>query len=453
MSKALVAGLGILVILLAGLNVYQYFQLNESAGDLSALEETYPRSIDELKGPERDKFIGKNVTAEGFFVLLASKYPALVSSLEDLLINSPIPDDRYLELSDVTSRAREELMAEAGAMVRVTGTVLEMEGDVVLKFREHRVIRKPGSLTPWVLEKLETIPIEIAVEHVYFKYAVLISGGWNTYFAQPRYWNDMKYMYSVLVNAYHYNPENIYVIYEDGIGEDTQMPVNYSATVSNVNTAFNALAARMTARDSLFIFTTNHGGGFNPLETYGKRNSGLIDVNGDEPEAGYSEAAYGEDFNKDGDKLDTVKIDEVLCLYYEQELSDDALADLLASITCHRMIIFMEQCFSGGFIHDLSAPNRFILTACGEEEYSWGMSSSSSYDEFSYYFTRAVNGQDWSADTNSDQNICMTEAFNYASNKDKQNEDPHYDDNGDSLGHMGPLPTGGDGTAGNNEFL
>jgi hypothetical protein len=441
------AALIIIVIFSVGLNVFQYYQLKTSTEDHVSPDETYPRLISELKGPERGEFIGKTVTAEGYFVLLANKYPALVSSLDYLMLDMPIPDDRFLELRDVTD---EELMTKAGAMVRVTGNILEIEGDVFLEFGLYRVVQEP---LLYRQETLEPMTINMTgVEPAHFKYAVLISGGYNQLFAYPRYWNNMKYMYSILVGSYRYSPDNIYVIYKDGIGEDTDMPVNYSATVSNVATVFSLLAAKMTERDTLFVFTTNHGGGFNTTGNYGDRNNGLVDVDGDEPEAGYSEAAYGEDFNKDGDKLDTVKIDEVLNLYYEQSLSDDDLADMLDNIVCRQMIIVMGQCFSGGFIHDLSAPGRIILTACSEEEVAWA-ENTKLYSEFAHLIMKAVNGVDWSADANGDKNISVAEAFNYACQKDTQPETPQYDDNGDGVGHTKPLPTPWDGTAGLSTFL
>ena len=476
MSKTIVAALAIVVIILGGLNVLQYYQFTQLREDHSSLEasydellddydsldetygelldkydslvESYPISIAELKSPEGTKFIGKNVTVEGFFFYVANKTPILVSSPDYLEINTPIPEDRLL---DLTGDIPENLTNNAGAMVHIKGTALYMS-EISLRYILHRVIQLP--LSPRI-ERLIDIVITGPVIDVPTKYAVLISGGKRPAIAHLRYWNDMKYMYSILVNRYNYRLDHIYVIYKDGVGEDTDMPVNYSATIANVTAVFDDLETKMTSNDQLFIYTNNHGGGFNPERA---RVSGLVDLDGDEPEAGYAEATYG-DLNRDGDTDDTVKIDEVLCLYYYEVLSDDTLARMLDDLNYEKVMIFMEQCFSGGFIHDLSGPNRTILTACTEEQSSYSADTEGEYNEFSYHFMRAVDFVDedgdgyGDADVNYSWMISMVEAFNYASQQDSRDESPHYDDNGDRVGHIEPIPNGGDGAVGNNAFL
>ena len=71
---------------------------------------------------------------------------------------------------------------------------------------------------------------------------------------------------------------------------------------------------------------------------------GLIDNDGDEPEAGYSEQAFGKDFNNDGDTQDTHSVDETLVLYPGgQRIRDDDFAALINNINSFRTIIVMEQ--------------------------------------------------------------------------------------------------------------
>lgn len=444
--------LAIILIILVILNIFQYYQFTQSSEQLNALQESYPRTISELKGPERDTFIGKNVTVQGYLVNIANKNPILVSSLEYLEIDTPIPDEKFLELTGLITK---DLLEETGAFLQITGKLIELEGEITLEI----VLPDPYELKEtiaqyrYIIEALRNWGI---VHNLTFgdphKYAVLISGGANK--PHLRYWNDMKAMYSILTNGYNYNPNQIYVIYKDGNAEDTEMPVDYSATIANVTTVFNDLADTLTDEDQLFVFTNNHGGGFNP-NSYPYNYAGLVDTNGDEPEGGYSETTFNRDFNNDGDKNDIVKIDETLCMYspISQHLRDDDLASLLDNIQCDEMIIFMKQCFSGGFIHDLSASNRIIMTACDEEQFSWGADTEIGFGEFSYHFMRAVNEEDMSADVNNDQEISMIEAFNYASQQDSRPETPHYDDNGDQVGHEEPIPNGGDGTLGANAFL
>lgn len=467
MSRTTIMAIAIIAIVLGALNAFQYYQIailrddlsslearhnelvddyDELEDDYESLEESYPRSIADVKGPEGQELVGKNVTVEGYFAYVAGKYPILVPSPDYLQIDMPIPDDKFLEL---TGDIPEEFLNKTGSRLYVTGTVEETEGDILLGFIKYRRIYKP--LQPWI----EIIgPITIYKPGFWTdRYAVLISGGYRASSAYLRYWNDLKYMYSILINRYRYRADHVYVIYKDGTGEDTNMPVNYSATVANVQAVFDELATKMTSNDKLFIFMNNHGGGFHPTDPYGDFNYGVVDLDGDEPEAGYSEAAYGKDFNDDGDTVDTVKIDEVLCLYYYQLLSDDALADMLDDLEYSQMTIFMKQCFSGGFIHDLSGPNRIILASCTEEQFSWSADTEGSYGEFSIHFMRAVNLEDLGADADDNGLISMVEAFNYASQQDSRNETPHYDDNGDQVGHTEPIPNGGDGATGSNAFL
>jgi len=97
------------------------------------------------------------------------------------------------------------------------------------------------------------------------------------------------------------------------------------------------------------------------------------------------------------------------------------------------------------------------MSAAGEYEPSWSWSMNS-YDEFSYHFTCAINGADptgktVNADANSDGEVSMVEAFNYARSKDTASETPWYEDNGDGIPHSGSMPSGSDGTLGSNTSL
>ena len=77
------------------------------------------------------------------------------------------------------------------------------------------------------------------------------------------------------------------------------------------------------------------------------------------------------DVNDDGDWDDWVSIDELLCLYGEN-ISDDELATMLNPLHPEVMVVAMEQCFSGGFLEDLSSPRRVVFTATTQEMVSWG---------------------------------------------------------------------------------
>jgi hypothetical protein len=410
MAERTTTGLAIVAIILLVLNVFQfyYFQYMEPP---SVLQEDVPTPITELQGANWTDFIGKKVTVDGYY-FKRGNLNLLVSNPELLFIDAPTSTEGILLLSDTIPDAM-----KVGSRYHVKGTVenaSESDQKVKLAYLSYKYIE--ASYIAY-LEAAYHVTVTVSPQPIRNRYAVLISGGWTPAKAYLRYWNDMKYMYSILINRYGYDPKNIITIYKDGVAEDTDMPVNYSATLTNVQTVFTNLATKITSNDYLFLFTNNHGGT-------------TADTNGDEPET-------------------TNKMDETLCLYYSSEVTDDQLANMLSAITCYRMIIFMKQCYSGGFIHDLSATNRVIMTACTQTETSWSADTEGSYGEFSYHFMKAVNHETTTADADGNGWISMVEAFNYAGMMDSRPETPQYDDNGDHVGHGQPIPSGGDGTLGN----
>ena len=156
------------------------------------------------------------------------------------------------------------------------------------------------------------------------------------------------------------------------------------------------------------------------------------------------------DVNQDGDTLDIVSVDEVVCLY-SGNLYDDDLAELVNLLSAAKITIVAEPCFSGGLVEDLTAPNRVICTATIEEAVSWG-------NVFIRGFVAALHGQNEygnpvNADKNDNGYVSMLEAFNYAAGNDHLDEIPQYDDNGDGISHTDPVPEGGDGTLGCQTYL
>lgn len=155
----------------------------------------------------------------------------------------------------------------------------------------------------------------------------------------------------------------------------------------------------------------------------------------------------GIDVNQDGDMDDWVSIDEKICLR-GGDMLDDELAIMLDRIDARVISVFMQQCFSGGFIDDLSASNRVISTATEEETVSWG---NLFVEDFTAALHRAYRARD--ADHDHNGHISMQEAFNYAAGNDHYDEIPQYDDNGDGIGHTDPIPQGGDGDLGAITYL
>ncbi len=112
----------------------------------------------------------------------------------------------------------------------------------------------------------------------------------------------------------------------------------------------------------------------------------------------------------------------------------------------------MEQCYSGGFIGEVSRDSCVVITACENTEESWACDTEGHYDEFVYHFQNALSWRTpyWSdyspvdADSNNDGYISMNEAFVYASNHDSQPETPQLDDDGNGLSQEGGDSDDGD---------
>ena len=363
--------------------------------------ETTP--IHELKGPEWERFVGHTVTVEGIFV--RDPLPMLVTDLDVVLKNARMPEDRYIVLvGDAAERIEPD--EYGGHRLRVTGTVnaagggggeAEDEGKeqpqyAVLADIKYTLLKRLIAYSP----KIVDMRVRYDLNPDPRRWAILFSGGIDAKNSHTRYWNDLKFMYSTLVGTLKFPKKNIAVLYADGKALDQQMPVDYSATEANVNSVFTLLRQHSTDKDLVFVFTTNHGGGFDtscPPHPVTKVKTciwgGQWDAGGDEPGDSLNEKKYNLDIDSDGDKDDTTSWDEELSAW-GGAIFDDAFHTMVANLKFAQMVIIMEQCFSGGLIHDLSqGGNRIIISAAGEYESSWAMSAN--YDEFSYYFTSAIN--------------------------------------------------------------
>jgi hypothetical protein len=419
-------------------------------------------NISDLKGPKWPDYVGQTVTVEGIFV--RDPLPMLVTNLEIVLMNKNMSDEDYIILLGANAQ---EIDPEkfGGAKLMLKGVVNAVDDDqryaleyVGITVISYEMIER---LRPYVPKKIPMkIPAEPAIPQEN-RYAILFGGGIAQAKNHIRYWNDLKFMYSTLISEYGYTSSTIAVLYANGKAEDTDMPVHYSATQANLEKVFNLLEGITTTEDFIFVFTTNHGGGFqkdniaSPLSSTGAF-CGRLDTDGDEGAEGLDEKQYYRDFNGDGKIKDKVSWDEELCAWKES-IYDDDLTAMLTNLKYDRMVIVMEQCFSGGLISDIAGNNRIIISAAGEFEPSWSMASKT-YDEFSYYFTCAINGADPNgtavdADINNDGEVSMVEAFNYAQSMDTQNETPWYEDSGDGVPSSGSMPKGGDGTLGNTTSL
>jgi hypothetical protein len=169
--------------------------------------------------------------------------------------------------------------------------------------------------------------------------------------------------------------------------------IDYAATKANVTKVMQQVGNNIAANGKFFFYSTNHGG----------------------QESGH---------------------DAYLWLWNEY-IRDDELAALSKNIKCSEAIYVMEQCFSGGMMDDLlkaqtypcSNPKVCVMTAARHDEVSYAADSEGQYDEYIYHWTSAVYGKTptgtpVNADTNGDSVVSMSEAHDYAKNKDSRNEHP-----------------------------
>lgn len=409
--------------------------------------------IIDLKGANWQSYVGKTVLVEGIFVM--DPVPMIVTDLNEIFMNKQLPFEQYLLLTgdEVQKLSADEL---GGAKIRVEGTVTALSGDlypgekVSVRFKKYQLLEKFYTYRPEIID-FDILDL-LGNQH---RYAVLFSGGINSSYNYVRYWNDLKFMYSTLINKCDFPAGHITVLYANGTGRDTDMPVDYSATQANLETVFNLLEEVSGESDTIFFFATNHGGGFYSSKANPHIYGGARDTNGDEGSEGLSETTYGIDFDGDGNTNDFVSWDEEL-FSWGGGIIDDTFNTLISeNLVYDNMVIVMEQCFSAGLILDMaqSGGNRIIMAAAGTLEPSWAMAPDYNYDEFSYYFTCALNWADpdgtaVDADTDNDNVVSMVEAFNYARTNDSASETPHYEDSGDGVAHTGAMPSGGEGTLG-----
>jgi hypothetical protein len=144
----------------------------------------------------------------------------------------------------------------------------------------------------------------------------------------------------------------------------------------------------------------------------------------------------GIDMNSDDDLDDTVSIDEIIS---HANITDDVLAEYLDSLGERPTLVAMINCFSGGFIWDLSGPKQVTMTGCREHETCAG--------SFLKLIAETIFDPAIADSLDTDGCVSLAEAFNYAAkaNSDGSFCEPQLDDNGDRQGHAYPVSDSGDG--------
>jgi hypothetical protein len=402
------------------------------------------KSIDPARVDKR--VLEREYTVEGYYV--DETVPMLVTDPKLLQINRPLPESTFVLLAGKGADGFRGKPEAYGSYVRVRGTIqakVLIEGmppEIHLVCPDFPLVLQKSEYTkPSVYDICKKYPAICRIRWRFpQKFALLYSGGINSWSAYTRYWNDLKFMYLTLRNQYGFTDSNIVVVYKNGTGEDTDIPVDFAASPTGLNSAIVHLRSAMKPADDFFVFVTNHGGGYH--QGHGGNEGGRADgAPGDEIDSfGYDEATY----------------------YYGQttnDVWDDDFSNWINSLNFHRMIAVFEQCFSGGFLHDLKSCNRVLISAASEFEYSWG-GGPGNHDMFSYHFTCAINQADHAGaalgtnpDTNGDGKVSMLEAFLYAKANDTKSETPYLEDSGDGVGSNSPAASGTDGKLANKLTL
>jgi hypothetical protein len=275
-------------------------------------------------------------------------------------------------------------------------------------------------------------------------YAVLIGGGYDATSNFQCFWTDIQSMYKYL-RAAGYPAANIYVLYWNGTGLTTDVPVNYSDTSANVKTVFQTLAGKMGFTDSLYVETDCHGAGF-LKQADGPDGPGMycgrVDNNSWAAPFGPAGTKVREMDNV-ADNLvgisgnGTVGIDEGLGMEDGSTFYDKDFAADVNSIKYYSKMVFnLNQCFSAGFIEDLMGPQRVLMSCASENSCGHAGSPLEPFvDKFlaALQGTDPATGQSVNADTNHDGKVSILEAYLYARPFVTNCEEPQYSDDGSGV--------------------
>jgi hypothetical protein len=266
-----------------------------------------------------------------------------------------------------------------------------------------------------ILTRFPKLDIKFPPLNVIKRYAILITGDLAENFAGECFWNDTVWMYKTLL-ANGYKPEDIFVLYGDGadfasLNAAYQHPstvTDLAATPGNVITLLDGLKngnaalgiPKVDDNDTLFLWTFDHGGQSGGESTLCLRGGCML------------ASTFSEKFNL---------------------------------IPHASRAVFMQQCFSGGFINPLKSAKTFISTACRADEVARPADTenemvggrSYSHGEFNYHITTALNrlkttppGGAVNADGNADTWISSLEMHNWNVGHESRPETPQSNDMG-----------------------
>jgi hypothetical protein len=311
------------------------------------------------------------------------------------------------------------------------------------------------------------------------KYAVLICGMADS----SSFYNNISFVHDMLLEK-GYKEENITVLYDKGDdpesfdtvraqGESKEGPARYvpastygfspreegivdgAADRETMTKVFAELGEKVTERDELFVYVTDHGGRVgsghkaestivvtDPVKDAEKSseegsNAYPLTV-GFEPE--YTKADEDEDTPPDPEQLEDqygdLTEEELLSMFYGtdiygfegfgsfdnyDEITESEFAQMIKPIKAKSEILVFDQCHSGGFADRFGRGNRVAVSACRANESSY---ISHPMDGFPATFFGALRGRDYDgnaidADLNGDGKISIKEAYQYALENDE----------------------------------
>lgn len=294
----------------------------------------------------------------------------------------------------------------------------------IVRLHQGRVISAQVPAVELTVDKINTnvdriqfVPIKVRLPviklNVPKRYAVLITGDRAENFWGECFWNDTVWMYKTLL-ANGYAPENIFVLYGDGGDYNSANPAyrhptrvtDFAATIPNVNLVLDGLKngdpahgiPQMDGNDTLFVWTFDHGGKSGAQST--------------------------------------------LCLR-DGQMGANAFAAKLNAIQYAQRAVFMQQCYSGGFIDLLKNPKTFISTAARADQVAYPSDNENemygnkpfSHGEYNYWVIGALNrltptNAPVNADANSDTSISMLEMHMWEAGHKSTSETPQANDMG-----------------------
>jgi len=178
------------------------------------------------------------------------------------------------------------------------------------------------------------------------RYGILLaSGSWDSEANHPSYWNDIKYLYDVLLEDYNYLEENVHLLYsvwgdEDQDHSDGCEDVDDEATMPRLRNTIEKIEQKMTTNDFLKIALRGHSG---PVKDNKEK---IID-------SGFMLIHRG------------LSHERTETLWYSD------LNDNLEGLSYNRIAIIIGTCFSGAAIPELEGEDRIIMTSSKLEEKSY----------------------------------------------------------------------------------